>query len=94
MVRDVIDAIVRVRFKILEVGEKNIDTVIPSYTNGVPAQPATFAPYLLAFNDSFERYVQSLDPAYNRLNRPPSQTLLRELSLIFIYWPNFLSSNV
>lgn len=56
-----VDGILKVRANILQVAEKHIDTVIPAYTHGVPAQPTTFAHYMLAFYDSLARHNQRLE---------------------------------
>ena len=63
------DAMLKVRESLLQVAEKHVLTVIPAYTHGVPAQPSTFAHYLLSFHDSMERHYHRMEEAYTRANR-------------------------
>jgi argininosuccinate lyase len=56
---------------ILEVAEKHTNTVIIEYTHLQPAQPVTFAHYLLSCYDALERDMQRLRSAYNRVNLCP-----------------------
>lgn len=51
--------------------EKNQDTVLPNYTNGVAAQPNSLAHYLLAYSDAFSRDMERLQAYYARINRSP-----------------------
>ena len=62
------NAMLTVRESLLTVAEKHILTVIPAYTHGVPAQPTTFAHYLLSFHDSMERHYHRMEDAYSRAN--------------------------
>ena len=57
--------------QVLALAEKNLDTIVPAYTNGVQAQPTTFAHYLLAFSSAFGRDGTRLQEAYARLNLSP-----------------------
>lgn len=59
------NAMLKVRESLLQVAEKHIMTVIPAYTHGVPAQPTTFAHYLLSFHDSMERHYHRMEEAYS-----------------------------
>jgi argininosuccinate lyase len=63
------DGLNGLRNRLLETASKNIDTVVPAYTNGVQAMPISYAHYLLAFNASFERDAQRIHELYQRLNR-------------------------
>jgi argininosuccinate lyase len=63
------NAMLKVRESLLQVAEKHIMTVIPAYTHGVPAQPTTFAHYLLSFHDSMERHYHRMEEAYSRANQ-------------------------
>ena len=58
---DFSDALNGMRNRLLETASKNVNTIVPAYTNGVQAQPISYAHYLLAFNASFERDAQT-DP--------------------------------
>ena len=56
---------------LLALAEKNQDTILPNYTNGVAAQPNSLAHYLLAYNDAFSRDMDRLQAYYGRINRSP-----------------------
>ncbi|WP_232511755.1 argininosuccinate lyase [Herbaspirillum sp. meg3] len=68
---DLMDAMNKSKAEVLELAEKNLDTIVPAYTNGVQAQPTTFAHYLLAFSSAFGRDSTRLQEAYARLNLSP-----------------------
>jgi argininosuccinate lyase len=53
------------------VAEKHVKTVILEYTHLQPAQPVTFAHYLLSYYDALERDLQRLESAYIRVNLCP-----------------------
>jgi len=63
------DALNGMRDRLLETASKNVNTIVPAYTNGVQAQPISYAHYLLAFNASFERDAQRIHELYQRMNR-------------------------
>jgi len=54
-----------------EVAEEHTETVILEYTHLQPAQPVTFAHYLLSYVDAFERDMQRFQNAYSRVNLSP-----------------------
>ena len=54
-----------------EVAEDHLRTVILEYTHLQPAQPVTFAHYLLSYVDAFQRDMQRLQSAYTRVNLCP-----------------------
>ena len=56
---------------LVALAQKNQDTVLPNYTNGVAAQPNSLAHYLLAYNDAFSRDMDRLQAYYARVNRSP-----------------------
>ena len=56
---------------LLETAEKHVDTVILEYTHLQPAQPVTFAHYLLSHFDALGRDLQRLQGAYERVNLCP-----------------------
>lgn len=60
-----------VRAAILRIAAANTATIVPAYTNGVQAQPTTYAHYLLAFAASYARDAERLHQAYARLNLCP-----------------------
>src|SRR5450830_1824046 len=55
----------------LKLAADNLDTIVPAYTNGVQAQPTTYAHYLLAFAAVFGRDTTRFQQAYARLNMSP-----------------------
>ena len=48
--------------------DANRATIVPNYTNGVAAQPNSYAHYLLGFLSAFARDAQRLREFYSRLN--------------------------
>ena len=66
---DYADALLALRMRTLAAAASHIQTYVPAYTNGVQAQPISYAHYLLAFEASFQRDAQRLREAYARVNR-------------------------
>ncbi len=66
---DFSDALDQVRARVLDIAAKNVDTIVPAYTNGVQAQPTSYAHYLLAYAASFDRDAERIHDLYKRLNR-------------------------
>jgi argininosuccinate lyase len=66
---DFSDALNGLRERFVALAGKNVDTLIPAYTNGVQAQPISYAHYLLAYEAAFERDAQRIHEAYARVNR-------------------------
>lgn len=54
-----------------EIAEAQRETVVPNYTNGVAAQPNSYAHYALAFLAGFARDFERLRQFYSRLDRCP-----------------------
>ncbi len=67
----VAESVERVIAKLLAMAEEHQDTVMPSYTNGVAAQPTTFAHYLLAFVEGFKRDRARIGEFFERVNVCP-----------------------
>jgi argininosuccinate lyase len=63
------DALNGLRAQLQDMAEQHAETFVPSYTNGVQAQPISLAYYLLAFADSFERDAERLRQAWPRVDR-------------------------
>ena len=53
---------------LLNLAEKNRGTIVPNYTNGVAAQPNSYAHYLLGYLSAFHRDAQRIENLYERLN--------------------------
>ncbi len=68
---DLADTMDEARDRILALATQNVATIVPAYTNGVQAQPTTYAHYLLAFAASFERDAARLRESYARVNLSP-----------------------
>jgi argininosuccinate lyase len=68
---DLMEIMLKFQEKILEKAEKNVETVMLGYTHLRPAQPITFAHYLLSHFDIFQRNMQRLAECYSRVNMCP-----------------------
>jgi argininosuccinate lyase len=68
------EALNATRKRLLDLADKNVDTLIPAYTNGVQAMPITYAHYLLAYEAAFDRDGQRIRELYQRLNQSPMGT--------------------
>jgi len=66
---DYADALNSTRERMLATAAKNVDTIVPAYTNGVQAMPISYAHYQLAYAASFDRDAQRIRELYKRLNR-------------------------
>ena len=55
----------------LELAENHVETVMPGFTHSQPAQPVTFAHYLLAYVEMFGRDRDRMKDARTRLNECP-----------------------
>ncbi|MEM2393248.1 MAG: argininosuccinate lyase [Candidatus Bathyarchaeia archaeon] len=63
--------IVEFQESLTKLAEGHIKTIFPGYTHMQPAQPITFAHYLLSYIDCLERDFQRLEDAYKRMNLCP-----------------------
>jgi argininosuccinate lyase len=66
-----INNILKLQKSLLVTAENHINTIILEYTHLQPAQPVTFAHYLLSFIGNLERDLQRLLEAYKRVNFCP-----------------------
>ncbi|MEM2099330.1 MAG: argininosuccinate lyase, partial [Candidatus Bathyarchaeia archaeon] len=64
-------SITQMQESLLATAEKHIKTLILEYTHLQPAQPVTFAHYLLSYFDMLTRDLQRLTEAYTRVNLSP-----------------------
>ena len=64
-------SVIQMQESLWETAEKHVKTVILEYTHLQPAQPVTFAHYLLSHFDALERDLQRLQEAYARVNFCP-----------------------
>jgi argininosuccinate lyase len=56
---------------LLDLAAANVETVMPAYTHTQPAQPTTFAHYLLAAIEFLDRDFERLNSAWATVNRNP-----------------------
>ncbi|MDQ2087820.1 argininosuccinate lyase [Herbivorax sp. ANBcel31] len=56
---------------LLQIADKNLDTILPGYTHLQRAQPITFAHHTMAYFQMFKRDIERLDDCYKRLNIMP-----------------------
>jgi len=68
---DLMSSLIRLQEALIELASKHLETVFPGYTHLQPAQPVTFAHYLLAHVDALERCLHRLEQSYNRVDQCP-----------------------
>ena len=68
---DLAGVIAEARRAILDLADRHVDTVMPAHTHTQPAQPTTFAHYLLAASEFLERDEARIREAYARVNLSP-----------------------
>lgn len=61
-------SLVEVMRTLQSMAQANVDTIVPNYTNGVAAQPNSYAHYLLGFLSAFNRDAERLRELYRRVN--------------------------
>lgn len=54
---------------LVALAQQHVKTIVPNYTNGVAAQPNSYAHYLLGHAAGFERDAQRIREAYARIDR-------------------------
>lgn len=73
--RDEIDTIApllaQMQLALVEVAEKNVDTILPGFTHMQVAQPVSFAHHLLAYVEMFARDAERLQDVRKRVNQLP-----------------------
>jgi argininosuccinate lyase len=68
---DLMSSVAELQESLIQVSEKHLKTVILAYTHVQPAQPVTFAHYLLSRFDALSRDLQRLQSVYARVNLSP-----------------------
>ena len=63
--------VIKLQESLIELAEKHVETLVPGYTHLHPAQPVTFAHYLLSYVDLLERGLKRLEETYPRVNLCP-----------------------
>jgi argininosuccinate lyase len=66
-----IEHIIKMQEALIIVSRKNLKTIIPGYTHLQPAQPITFAHYLLANFDVLDRSLNRIRESYKRIDKSP-----------------------
>ena len=73
--RDEIDALLPLladmQRALVEVADRNVDTILPGFTHMQVAQPVSFAHHLLAYVEMFARDAERLEDVRKRVNRLP-----------------------
>jgi argininosuccinate lyase len=62
---------IKLQEALINLAKEHVETVVPGYTHLQPAQPVTFAHYLLSHVDVLERDLHRLEEAYQRINLSP-----------------------
>lgn len=68
----IIDALNSFRKILLTVAKQNVDTIMPGYTHGQPAQPLTFGHQLLYWATALSRDFDRLKSVFHRVNSSPA----------------------
>jgi len=68
---DLMVSVIKLQEALTKLAEKHVRTVVPGYTHLHPAQPVTFAHYLLSYMDMLERDLHRLEETYQRGNLCP-----------------------
>ncbi len=68
---DLIASLMRLQEALIKLAGKHVRTIVPGYTHLQPAQPVTFAHYLLSYVDMLKRNLQRLEESYKRINLCP-----------------------
>lgn len=68
---EILDYIKEFKDTIVDLAEKNKETIMPGYTHLQRAQPITFANHLLAYAFMLKRDYERFKDAYNRMNYSP-----------------------
>ena len=68
---ELLGQVLDLRRDLLNVASRHQETVVPTYTHGVPAEPTTYAHLLLAYGASFERISQRFKEGFQRVNQSP-----------------------
>lgn len=69
--QNIMQQILDMQKNLLDTANKNTQTIILEYTHLQPAQPVTFAHYLLSYFDALARDLERLQNAYSHVNQCP-----------------------
>jgi len=68
---DLMSSLVELQEALTKLAEKHVKTIFPGYTHLQPAQPVTFAHYLLSYADMLERDKKRSEEIHQRVNLCP-----------------------
>jgi argininosuccinate lyase len=68
---ELMNFVIKLQEALIGLAMKHTETLVPGYTHLHPAQPITFAHYLLAHVDMLERDLKRLEETYPRINLCP-----------------------
>jgi len=68
---NLLTSIMNIQDTIIALSKEHVETLIPGYTHLQPAQPITFAHYILSFFDALDRDLDRITEAYARVDRCP-----------------------
>ncbi|MDF2964084.1 MAG: hypothetical protein K0S39_5819 [Paenibacillus sp.] len=68
---NIMERFIAAKYRLLDIASMHKETIIPSYTHAVQAQPISLAHYLLALASSFSRDMKRLKQAYAHINQSP-----------------------
>jgi argininosuccinate lyase len=66
-----VNFVIKLQEALIGLAEKHVKTLVPGYTHLNPAQPSTFAHYLLSHVDVLERDLKRFEETYPRVNLCP-----------------------
>jgi argininosuccinate lyase len=67
----IVEIFIEAKRRLLDIAALHKETIIPSYSHAVQAQPISLAHYLLALASSFSRDMERLKHAYAHINQSP-----------------------
>ena len=70
-ISDVIAQLTRLQSGLVELAEREADTIMPGFTHLQVAQPITFGHHMMAWNEMLERDYERLSDCLARVNRMP-----------------------
>jgi len=70
-IHNLMDIVVKFQASLINLAEKHIEILVPSYTHLHPAQPVTFAHILVSYMDALQRSLERLKEALFRINMCP-----------------------
>jgi argininosuccinate lyase len=68
---DSVETVTMLQESFLQQSKQHIETIVPGYTHLQPAQPVTFAHYLIAQFDALQRSIERIEEGYKRVDLCP-----------------------